>query len=67
MAYNCANKINKVFKIFIKDFLFILLGETERAREQQEEGAEREGEEDSLLSREPNARLNPRALTEIMT
>ena len=44
---------------FILKILFIYLFERERA---QAEGEEAEGEVDSQLSRDPNARLDPRTL-----
>ena len=62
-----SDTISLFFFIFFKGFIYVFKTEREKVREQvrvQAEGAaEEETEADSLLSREPNAGINPRTLS----
>ena len=50
--------MGKVSHFFKKDFMYLF----EREKERSQAGGEREGEVDSLLSREPDAGYDPRTL-----
>ena len=57
----CATQ-GSLFIFFKKDFIYLFERERERESMSREGGAEREGEADSLLSREPDVGLDPRTL-----